>query len=1084
MRAQAKALPTDIWERRTALDPTRSFIVQAPAGSGKTELLIQRYLVLLARVRQPESVLAITFTVKAAGEMRERVLAALTNAEPGDLATAVMERDREFAWNLLANPARLRIQTIDALCAGIARRMPWLARFGAMPRVTEQPEEMYADAARATLRLIEGGDRFADAAERLLLHLDNDFARAQSMLEDLLPRRDQWLRHLVGHHDTSELRTQLDSTLGTISDKPLNGLREMLPSPEWRDELWRVARFAGMNRGITVADDYDGWQLVRGLLLRQDGQWRDSADARLGFPAKAPEWKQRRTRLALQLRSASGFREALAEIDHAPPPRFTDRQWEMLEALLRLLPAAAAQLKIVFQEHGLVDFAEIAQAAARGLGAVRDPTALAFHLGEQYEHILVDEVQDTSAAQVELIERLTASWDGDDEHTLFLVGDPMQSIYRFRDADVGLFLRIRSQGIGALQPEPLSLAANFRSRPEIVHWVNTSFAAIFPEREDEASGAVRFSPSDAFRMLAGEDVVHVHPFFGTDSVPEAVRAVDLALEAASQGTVAILARARTHVPEIAAELKRRGIAYRAVEQDLLGERPVVRDLYALTRALLHLADRTAWLAILRAPWCGLDLAALHALASADPRGSIFDLASRSPDVPARFLKAMRVGLERVRRVPIRQCVETTWRALGGEDTIDDTAALSDAQRFLALIEEMDEGGEIANFSALDLRIETLFAQPDPAAGEQLQIMTIHKAKGLQFDTVIVPALGRESARDDKQLLLWTEVPGDTGRELVVAPVESAEDSDDPIYGYLRHLERSRARNEAMRLLYVAATRARERLHLLGQVAVKDEELVKPRGGSLLALLWPVVEPVFRAAYDAGAPVVEQAATVGGGVSIRRLPADWSSPATEASLDWNGAEASEPVIFDWVSDALRHSGTIVHAWLSRIVEEGVDNWTPARVAARSTAIETALEALGVSQLELRGAVLHVTDALVQTLGDVRGRWLLRRREVDACEYELAVPVDGVVQHAVIDRTFVEDGVRWIIDYKTSSHEGGDLETFLVKEVARYRDQLARYARMFQEFDNLPVRVALYFPLLGAWRDWEENSATGPLFALAD
>src|SRR5438874_479664 len=126
----------DFAQRRRALEPGRSFIVQAPAGSGKTELLIQRYLVLLARVAQPEEIAAITFTKKAAAEMRTRVIDALAKArtaprppEPHraltwDSAAAVLERDAHLGWRLEQQPGRMRIQTMDALCLSLTRQMP------------------------------------------------------------------------------------------------------------------------------------------------------------------------------------------------------------------------------------------------------------------------------------------------------------------------------------------------------------------------------------------------------------------------------------------------------------------------------------------------------------------------------------------------------------------------------------------------------------------------------------------------------------------------------------------------------------------------------------------------------------------------------------------------------------------------------------------------------------------------------------------------------------------------------------------------------------------------------------------------
>ena len=162
----------DAAERERALDTRCSFIVQAPAGSGKTELLIQRYLALLAEVESPEEIVAITFTIKAAGEMRARVLerlaAARANRQPGNaheartlgLARAAADRDRREGWRLDDNPARLRIQTIDALCAALARQMPVLSTFGALPATVEDASELYREAAPARgLHGLHGGGR-------------------------------------------------------------------------------------------------------------------------------------------------------------------------------------------------------------------------------------------------------------------------------------------------------------------------------------------------------------------------------------------------------------------------------------------------------------------------------------------------------------------------------------------------------------------------------------------------------------------------------------------------------------------------------------------------------------------------------------------------------------------------------------------------------------------------------------------------------------------------------------------------------------------------------------------------------------
>ena len=579
--------------RLQALDVSQSFIVQAPAGSGKTELLIQRYLKLLETVETPDAVVAITFTRKAAGEMRSRVVSALRNARDGvepeaehelltfRIARNVLEHDRLLEWNLLQNPARLRIETIDALCAAITRRMPWLARFGAMPEILEKADGLYREAAHNTLgHLEEGNHALAD----LLLHLDNDFQRAGQLIVQMLKKRDQWLRHIGAQREETE------ESLRRVILKELEQLRDFIPE----------ARL----------EHLDDWRELTELLLTQKGGLRQKVPAR---------WES--------LRGKDALIERLARVRKLPPSEFTEPQWNAVEAAVSVLTLAVAELQVVFREHAQVDFAELSIRASAALGQVDAPEDLALALGHQIRHFLVDEFQDTSQTQFELIEKLTAGWVPGDGRTLFLVGDPMQSIYRFRQADVSLFLKARLEGVGAIQLEPLVLSLNFRSRPGIVEWVNQTFASILPASDDIASGAVAYSPS--VPGSTGEDAqIGVHAF--VDQRDEADRVIEL-IRNNGDGSVAVLVRSRTHLIAIVGALERHRIAFQAIEIDQLGERQVVEDLMALTFALLHAADRVSWLALLRAPWCGLTLADLHTLSGSDRDATIWDLLHRQHD---------------------------------------------------------------------------------------------------------------------------------------------------------------------------------------------------------------------------------------------------------------------------------------------------------------------------------------------------------------------------------------------------------------------------------------------------------------------
>jgi len=185
-----------------------------------------------------------------------------------------------------------------------------------------------------------------------------------------------------------------------------------------------------------------------------------------------------------------------------------------------------------------------------------------------------------------------------------------------------------------------------------------------------------------------------------------------------------------------------------------------------------------------------------------------------------------------------------------------------------------------------------------------------------------------------------------------------------------------------------------------------------------------------------------------------------------------ADRPPGVEFDWASESARHIGTVVHRYLQRMAEEGTAQWNAARVSALRPVLRAALRAQGVPAAELEQAVARVAEALRGVLADKRGQWILDSTHAEATsELRLSAHLDGQVVHVALDRTFVDaQGTRWIVDYKTGTHEGGDREPFLDREQERYREQLERYAKIMAGLDARPVRLGLYFPLLRAWREW--------------
>ena len=551
---------------------------------------------------------------------------------------------------------------------GACRGCPALARCRTFWR---RPNSLYREAARNTLRHVEEDD---PALSYLLLHLDNDFAAAERLIMNMLEKREQWLRHTGANPDFDAVRMALEDSLEQLILVELRRLREGFDP----DVAAEIALLREMEQFPEARiEDIDQWKSVADLLLTSGNEWRKAVNKNLGFPPGHPR-KARMEQLLARLRGEDELLESLQRFRELPGPRFSDSQWQAMQAAVSVVTLAVAELQLVFRERGRVDFAELAIRASEALGHIDSPTDLALVLGQNIQHILVDEFQDTSYTQFELVEKLTAGWEPGDGHTLFLVGDPMQSIYRFRQADVGLFLKARLEGIGSIQLEPLTLSVNFRSRQGIVDWVNETFAGILPAADDPASGAVAFSRSTVREESAkySEECVQVHGFL--DSVDEAKRVVEL-VKASGDGKVAVLVRARSHLVEIVGVLKRERIPFQAIEIDELGARQVIEDLMALTLGLLHAADRVSWLAILRAPWCGLELSDLHTLAGGDHRTAIWDLLHRedislSPEGGARIRNILPVLDEADRRARTasaaglggRRVVPAGWSGVRGK----------------------------------------------------------------------------------------------------------------------------------------------------------------------------------------------------------------------------------------------------------------------------------------------------------------------------------------------------------------------------------------------------------------------------------
>ena len=1259
--------PPDDAERRRALDPTRSFLVQAPAGSGKTHLLTQRFLRLLAQAQRPDEIVAITFTLAAAAEMRNRILEALEKAEALEkiegsetahppvedplsipaLARSALIHSRRMHWQLLEQPGQLRILTIDAFCRSLAMQAPlnWGLLSGlASLETTDQPEELYRRAARRLFERVipsHSPSLARTALESLLLWRDNNWRDVETQIVEMLAQRNRWYHDFVFSSNINfpQLRQRLEAPMRRAAHQALADLSSALHSfPEASNDLLSIARIACGNcenpllasiaerpeiPHIRLEEILDSQELEDAasafrdlatfLLTKTEKSWRKRFDISLGFPPGAPgkPLKTRIESLLNQFREHPTLESALCTFLNPIPTAYTEDEWTLIRHAFVVLSQAWAELQLLFAETGQVDFTEIAQIALRILTPPEEASPdfspdfnpdPASRIAEGIHHLLIDEFQDTSRNQHQLLSRLIAAWPDTIGRTCFCVGDPMQSIYGFRDADVELFEQLKLDGLplpGHSEPfhfDFAALQANFRTTPTLVRDLNQHFSQILPKEENKTGpDDVAFAPATPVRPQNSTARTELHLDFtlapradatnNPTSTPETTRQSQLdrivtlirhhllqaesTLHANPQAKyrIAVLGRTRTALVRVAEALRTAEIPFRAINLVPLRERPEILDALALARASLNPSDRRAWLGILRAPWCGLSLAELHALTSADDANLLTTpiptlLQTRLPALarsgvpndrssslgwqsghlgPASAAAAARLARTlseaQSRRaesatVALGTWLESLWKALGGPATVNQEAQ-ANLRLLWTTLDQLPSAEAGLLSSELDNALDGLYALPDPAASSDhgVQLMTIHQSKGLEFEIVLLPELESSTRSTTPTMISWLErglpasgLPSQASSEtqgpteFLIAPIQSKGSEAGQAKQWVDGIRKERETRERRRLLYVAATRAREELHLFarpafnpgktGQPTLGQPTLSKPSG--LLQTAWPAFSSQIEAQFQSEFLPQAQSQTTSPlalaaqadlfptpkPTRLYRLPAGFTpadslfsqtNPATSETANLTGSLdfASTDSAYQRTAGSLysRLHGTAIHAFLEELTFLR-QSLSP---KAASEALDSALP--GITTL-LRGrglapstAAALARESLVlarQVLTHPVGSWLLTPHPQSSTEARWSGVISATLHHLRPDRVFLAPPqtrehasetspnapeapqIWWIIDYKTAHlpanqvSETAARQQFLETHRAQHAAQLHAYAQLLRGLTtNSPV-----------------------------
>ena len=905
------AADADADARAYAVDPRHNVVLEASAGTGKTSVLVARYVNLLKAGIDPANILAITFTRKAAAEMRERILRELRRAAD----TSELDRTRWF--DLRDRLGDIAISTIDAFCLSLLREFPLEADIDPAFELADETEvpRLIGTSLDRTMRILVAIAREDRDVALVLAQLG--IGRTRDGLATLVDRRlvardalDRFLargpRHLEALQICRDAAAALEDALQTIPGGLAAFLKEG-PAAHPRYSLF----LRDVRRLERLGDEPEA--VIRSVLERVSGHFlTNEGKARKGssiypynqahYPAKDAMKRHRDAVFA-----------AAARVEQVMFAFNRDLNVVLARGVRRMFEVALDQYRRALEERAVLDFSDVLEKALELLRQMDEFSQSRYRLESRFHHVLVDEFQDTSRAQWELVSLLVEAWGEGlglaSNLSIFVVGDRKQSIYRFRDADVGV-LQHAAEYIQGLRPEGRprrSIARSFRAVPGLLHFVNDVFTEM--SQPDGGSSGFTYEDRDRFPVDTNPSADSAHePILGVavaETPDECASAVAEEIATilggsvtvrdkgtglarpARPGDIGILFRSRSTHREFERELNARNIPTHVYKGLGFFDADEIKDVVALIRYLAEPTSHLRAAAFLRSRFIRVSDAALARLSpdlasvltpAAAERDAVLDGEDREVLAFARSASARWLAL--VDRITPAELLDAVLAETGYAFELAGPRrrqAWENLKKMRGLVRRMQNRGYATLPRIADYLISLSAGDESNAVVEALDsvnLMTVHAAKGLEFPIVFVVNLAKGASGPPRPV----RVTVDSGEPSVsVGPFVS--DTDEA--------ERERERHETRRLLYVALTRARDRLYLASTL---KEGVFVPGRGSLAEVL-----PESLKVFLAGAANVfkEVDAIAWSGVSGREYM--WrlcrtapGEPATAATLSAAGA----------------------------------------------------------------------------------------------------------------------------------------------------------------------------------------------------
>ena len=1052
--------PIDYSVRQEALGPG-SFILEAPAGSGKTSILIKRFLTLLLAVDKPTEIIALTFTNKAAMEMRKRIVEALegkgTDGETTNITNKVLDRAKKLKWGD-EFPYSLMIMTIDKLAMQLIAQTPILSQSGKLLKIDTNPEELYLASIKEAIN--DNND-----LKPLFSYLKNDYTKIATQALELIKKRDQWLPYINSYSMMSEAqikvhyenyyKNEINFWLQKIKEiftaQEINTIKEIVHQVSLNLSDAKIERLQDTN-------SYQFWSYFRDIILTKSGKLTTKFDKSNGFPPddNGKELKRKINEiLNLKIHKIKLLEDFYNVVDESK----IEDIYPIISSVSSLLRHITATLNINFTKSNTVDFIQV---LANALIALKE-TNLAIIFDSKTSHILVDEFQDTNYSQLEFLELLSQNFAGNPDKSFFAVGDPMQSIYRFRKAEVSIFKDAQLSGIGDLKLKSLMLDVNFRSNQNIISWLNTTFKNAFPSEENASMGSICYKPSAFNSVNILGSGVHYRPLLiaaksnSETYEAEAGYVLNLINEIRAQNPnteIAVLTQSRPHLKELLTLIKKSGaqLPIDAIEINQIEANQSFQDVLSLAKALFNFSDRVEWIAVLKAPWCGLSINDLTLLLEKDHHSTVWEIINNSI-VTEMLNQESQVRLNRLRvvisnnisyrgRVTHTYFIESIWRQLKGPQTMIDSRDLENIDIFFELIEESSSPLSV-DFVRLERKLKEIYTSELSNEINPIKFLTIQKSKGLEFDCVIIPNLNRQKRNENKNLILLDK------------DILSINKNDDTknLYDYHRFKEMSRLKNEHIRLLYVAITRAKNDCYLIGSICGSNDKDLKPETGTFLEMLWPILKHEYIEVHHK-----KNHEEYGNFVpKLRRLKIDQlqDSPQPKVNIKTKNLEIKRAIDSE---NLYTITGKIIHKYFELVIKKQID--IDFILSNKLDYIRSLFVEKKFDENQINEAINLIIKSLNHLKNSPDGRWIYSLHKEEQIESKYQTGLNDKKTILIPDRVFIEDNKRWIIDYKTLFY---DKEIDISMEAIKHLPQLNKYAELFS--DNYPTQKAIYFATHG-------------------